>query len=124
MSVRLHPLALALALVTLPGAAAAEDDVSMLPAPALKPAGELAPPPLRPPPGAPTAAAPKTPSPGPAGITARPPFDRDSGAIFFRADKLEGVTEKQVTAAGKVELRTRRETVLADWLRRLRGEAV
>ena len=41
----------------------------------------------------------------------------DNSAVFLRADRLEGVSEKFVEAAGKVELRTRRETVLADWLR-------
>ena len=39
-----------------------------------------------------------------------------SSAIFIRADRVEGIAEKFVEAAGKVELRTRRETVLADWL--------
>jgi LPS-assembly protein len=37
------------------------------------------------------------------------------GALFLRADRLEG-TEGRVTAEGNVELRTRRETVLADSL--------
>ncbi len=46
----------------------------------------------------------------------RIPFGPDSGVIFFRADEIEGVGNKEVTATGKVELRTRRETVLADWL--------
>ena len=35
----------------------------------------------------------------------------------MRADRIDGVGDKYVEAAGKVELRTRRETVLADWLR-------
>lgn len=38
------------------------------------------------------------------------------GALYLRADRLEGVPEKRIEASGKVELRTRRETVLADWL--------
>src|SRR5215475_6005606 len=38
-------------------------------------------------------------------------------AIFLRADLLEGETQNWVEAEGKVELRTRRQTVLADWLR-------
>ena len=37
------------------------------------------------------------------------------GALFLRADRLDGTTGR-VTAAGNVELRTRRETVLADKL--------
>ena len=43
------------------------------------------------------------------------PPDRD--AIFLRADRLEGEGQEWVEAQGKVELRTRRQTVLADWLR-------
>jgi LPS-assembly protein len=37
------------------------------------------------------------------------------GALFLRADRLEG-SETRITAEGHVELRTRRETVLADKL--------
>jgi len=40
--------------------------------------------------------------------------DRD--AVYLRADLLEGESEKSIQASGKVELRTRRQTVLADWL--------
>ena len=40
---------------------------------------------------------------------------RMRGALFLRADRLEG-TEGRVTAEGNVELRSRRETVLADKL--------
>ena len=40
---------------------------------------------------------------------------RVRGALFLRADRLEG-TEGRVTAEGNVELRSRRETVLADKL--------
>ena len=36
--------------------------------------------------------------------------------MFLRADRLEGSADKTIEATGKVELRTRRETVLADWL--------
>src|SRR5204863_5218694 len=43
------------------------------------------------------------------------PTERD--AIFLRADRLEGIGQKWIEATGKVELRTRRQTVLADWLR-------
>ena len=121
---RLH--ALALALTALPGAAwADETEPAPPPAPALKPAGELTPPALRPPlgtapakpgaPGTPSTAAPPAGTP-PAGPAVRIPFGPDSGVIFFRANEIEGVGNKEVTATGKVELRTRRETVLADWL--------
>ena len=45
-----------------------------------------------------------------------PATSDERGAIFLRADRLEGTGDKRIEAAGKVELRTRRETVLADWL--------
>jgi LPS-assembly protein len=121
---RLRASALAVALAGLSGAAYADDNEPVSPpAPALKPAPELTPPPLRPPPGT----APAKPAPGapagaappatqPAAIGPRAPFAADSGAIFFRANDVEGISNKEVTATGKVELRTRRETVLADWL--------
>src|SRR5262245_26718540 len=41
--------------------------------------------------------------------------DRES--IFLRADRLEGEAQDWIQAEGKVELRSRRQTVLADWLR-------
>ena len=47
--------------------------------------------------------------------TSAPPIT-ERGAIYLRADRLEGTAEKRIEASGKVELRTRRETVLADWL--------
>jgi LPS-assembly protein len=40
----------------------------------------------------------------------------DGDAVYLRADRLEGESEKTIEASGKVELRTRRQTVLADWL--------
>jgi LPS-assembly protein len=40
----------------------------------------------------------------------------DREPIFLRADRLEGESQKWIQAEGKVELRTRRLTVLADWL--------
>ncbi|MDQ2963691.1 MAG: LPS-assembly protein LptD [Pseudomonadota bacterium] len=43
------------------------------------------------------------------------PTERE--AIFLRADRLEGISQQWIEATGKVELRTRRQTVLADWLR-------
>src|SRR5882672_2394415 len=54
----------------------------------------------------------------PATVAARPQTASDNeprGALFLRADRLEG-TEREITAEGNVELRTRRETVLADRL--------
>lgn len=41
--------------------------------------------------------------------------DPDQGTLFLRADRLEG-TKSKVEASGQVELRSRRETVLADYL--------
>jgi LPS-assembly protein len=52
---------------------------------------------------------PAQPSPG-----AQAPEER--GAIYLRADRLEGTGERRIDATGHVELRTRRETVLADSL--------
>jgi LPS-assembly protein len=46
----------------------------------------------------------------------RPGIGTDRDAVYLRADRLEGETEQSVEASGKVELRTRRQTVLADWL--------
>ncbi len=40
----------------------------------------------------------------------------ERGVVYLRSDRLEGSTSKYLEASGKVELRTRRETVLADWL--------
>ena len=40
----------------------------------------------------------------------------DGDALYLRADVLEGDNEKFIQGSGKVELRTRRQTVLADWL--------
>ena len=57
--------------------------------------------------------------PGPpvdaAGRRLPPGGGEDATTVFLRADRLEG-TSSRVEASGKVELRTRRETVLADWL--------
>ena len=52
--------------------------------------------------------------PPPKALKSGPGSDRD--AVYLRADLLEGESEKWVQSSGKVELRTRRETVLADWL--------
>jgi hypothetical protein len=40
--------------------------------------------------------------------------DAERGALFLRADRLEGLADRRVSAEGRVELRTHRETVLAD----------
>jgi LPS-assembly protein len=69
------------------------------------------------------AAAPTTPRPrgaavGGAAAPVLSPITLDTrprGALFLRADRLEGDTT-QVTAEGKVEVRSREQTVLADWL--------
>lgn len=53
----------------------------------------------------------------------RPPFapgvtgPNDRGALFFRADSLSGTAAQSIEGEGQAELRTRTETVLADWLR-------
>lgn len=78
-----------------------------LPAPELKLARELVPPIAPSRPGTASAPAPLRPAPGPV-------QDR---TIFLRAAELEGIGGDHVDASGHVELRTRRETVLADWLR-------
>ncbi len=82
------------------GSAAAQSPAEepIEPPPRLKPSPTLEPPPLRPPQQA-----------------ARLGTDRD--AIFLRADRLEGTSQNSIEASGHVELRTRRQTVIADWLR-------
>ena len=78
---------------------------------ALRPARELAP-----------AVKPqRAPSPGtPASRPQRPSLaledDAERGIVFLRADRLEGVSNKEVSAEGRVELRAHGETVLADRL--------
>ncbi len=49
---------------------------------------------------------------GTAGTTT--PTEREP--IFLRADRLEGESSKWIQASGNAELRTRRQTVVADWL--------
>ena len=75
---------------------------------ALKPARELAPAAATPPPARPgdRAGAPQRPRIG--------EDDSERGVVFLRADRLEGVADREVRAEGRVEFRTRRETVLAD----------
>jgi len=75
----------------------------------LKPSRELAPPAAR---GVPAALPGRAPSAVPA---APAPPEPPRGVVFLRADRLEG-NEEKVTAEGGVELRSRYETVLADWL--------
>ncbi|MET0682526.1 MAG: LPS assembly protein LptD [Casimicrobiaceae bacterium] len=119
MKLRLTPIAFALLVLLAPRAAAAQsaapisDVDATLPEPSLTPAPRLVPPVLTPP-ARPTASdSPPKPTPSrPAPATAP-----DTGTIFLRADRIEGAGEKSIEASGKVELRTRRETVLADWLR-------
>jgi LPS-assembly protein len=77
-------------------AADAQDDAALQ----LRMARELAPP------GPPVDAAGRRLAPGAGDGTT---------TVFLRADRLEG-TSTRVEASGRVELRTRRETVLADWL--------
>ena len=112
MRLRLTPVALALAVAFAPIAAAAQSmpaggatDAAM-PEPALKSAPQLTPPPI---------SAPRAPGATPAPPRVAAPFQE--GTIFLRADRVDGVAEKFVEASGTVELRTRGETVLADWLR-------
>src|SRR5215470_14004935 len=40
----------------------------------------------------------------------------DREAIFLRADRLEGEGNKWIEAEGNAELRSRRQSVLADWI--------
>jgi LPS-assembly protein len=46
----------------------------------------------------------------------KPGLGSERDAVYLRADRLEGESGKSIQASGKVELRTRRQTVLADWL--------
>src|SRR5262249_53754093 len=79
--------------------ASAQDNAEQpaTPPPRLKSSPTLEPPPLRPP-----------------QQIGRASTDRDG--IFLRADRLEGASQSLIEASGRVELRTRRQTVLADWL--------
>jgi LPS-assembly protein len=75
----------------------------------LKPSPELAPP-------APKSAAAPPLRPGQPRPPAAPtPEELPRGVLFLRADRVEG-GEERITAEGHVELRSRYETVLADWL--------
>jgi LPS-assembly protein len=127
--------ALAVALGLASHAAIAQDAPAAEPL-TLKPATELAPP-APPKSGGSTAATPGTaagtrsrprgPQPAlgtpgslPAAAPGAPeqpaaPTTGESGAVFLRADRMEG-DQSRVEASGKVELRTQHETVLADRL--------
>ncbi len=84
---------------------------SIVGAPALAPSPAAAPPNVSDAMGAalPPLARPAAPGAESMGATPR-------GAVFLRADRVLGNADKLVEAAGDVELRTRQETVLADWL--------
>jgi LPS-assembly protein len=97
---------LSLALATTSEAQSVPDDSSDTPPPRMKTSPYLEPPPARP----------LTAGKPPPGAKPQPPSE-DLDAIFLRADRLEGEGQKWVEAEGKVELRSRRQTVLADWLR-------
>src|SRR5437762_5231585 len=121
MKLRLTPIAFALLALLAPrtvvaqSAVATPDVDATLPEPNLKPAPRLVPPVIVPPTLPSTSGPP--PKPTPASPAAATPRATDTGTIFMRADRIEGAGEQAIEASGKVELRTRRETVLADWLR-------
>ena len=50
----------------------------------------------------------QAPSLAPPAGTLRAPQPEERGALFLRADRLEGNADKLIDASGKVELRTRR----------------
>jgi len=79
----------------------------------LRQSRELAPPAAKVPSVAPSA--PRKPG-APAPVSTAPVVpEAPRGVLFLRADRLDG-DETTITAEGGVELRTRYETVLADWL--------
>jgi LPS-assembly protein len=77
----------------------------------LRLARELAPPAAKTPTVRTPSLTPAKPTPGAAPAAPEPP----RGVVFLRADRLQG-EDPIVTAEGNVELRSRYETVLADWL--------
>ena len=56
------------------------------------------------------------PAPKPVNSTGAPTPSVDRDAIFLRADRLEGEGQKWIQAEGNAELRSRRQTIVADWL--------
>ena len=124
MIFRLTPIALALAGLLTPDTAVAQTAnpqlaqvEEALPEPGLKPAPRLTPPTLGTPDMAGRTPIPSKPAATPTPATPAAPRPPDEGAVFLRADRIEGNADRSIEASGKVELRTRRETVLADWLR-------
>src|SRR5213592_3492415 len=78
---------------------------------ALKPSRELAPPA----PKSETTPTPPTRAGQPRPPSAPKPEEPPRGVLFLRADRIDG-DENRITAEGDVELRSRYETVLAEWL--------
>ena len=78
---------------------------------ALKPSRELAPPAPKSETTPPPPSRPGQPRPPPTPKPEEPP----RGVLFLRADRIDG-DENRITAEGDVELRSRYETVLAEWL--------
>jgi len=124
---RIVTVALALVAASFTIAAAAESSGEAQPEAQLRTSPEIAPePPRAGAPGAGQSAAPSLVLPGggnsitrpsPAPGAPSPAFGRDdNSAIFLRADRIQSFGQKQVDAFGKVELRTRGETVLAEHL--------
>jgi LPS-assembly protein len=98
----------ALAAAAVPAQPAAND---ALPVPALRSADRLAPP-------SPSARAGLLPGVDASrGAKKAPAAEPDDSPVFVRADRLEGVSEQYFEAEGGVELRTRTQTIRADWLR-------
>src|SRR5262245_579204 len=119
---RCTPIALVLAGLIAPHAALAQSADApppqaegALPEPGLKPAPRLTPPTLTTP-SLPDRSPTVKPAPPPTPAKPAAPRPLDEGALFLRADRIEGSADKSIEASGRVELRTRRETVLADWL--------
>src|SRR5271167_848983 len=88
---------LSLAIATVSAAQSAPGD-SADPAPRMKPSPFLEPPPPRPS---------KPPQPAAA--------SEERDVIFLRADRLGGEAQQWIEAEGNVEMRSRRQTVVADW---------
>jgi LPS-assembly protein len=93
-----------------PAAQAQTPDDATVPPARLKSSPLLEPPPLK------TTTPGKPPATG-AGAPAAESSEAAAEAIFLRADRLEGDLAKWIEASGNAELRTRRQTVIADWLR-------
>lgn len=117
--------------LSVPLAALAASLAAVAQEPSLRMAREIEQPQRRALPGTPSAAVPSDSAPrmsdavgggvpalsAPAAAPRAADAPEERGAILLRADRLEGNADRSLEAAGGVELRTRRETVLADWLR-------